>query len=102
MKRRSLSRFKQVAAINARVFAAFVFGALAWLLWPSSVEWWQFFVFGGLMIAGAVSFLSDAIWRCLQLYEHDQAVAEFRLIGGDPKSSDVASNETLKKAGMIK
>lgn len=102
MRQRSSSRIGQIAAINGRAFAAFIFGLLGWLMWPSSAEWWQFYVFSALMYAGALSSAFEAAKRCHLLYEHDKAVQEFERIGGDPKAAHVAGKKALRDAGMIK
>ena len=87
--------------INVNLLAAFGFGWLAWAIWPDTIEWWQFRLLAILIGIGAFATLVGAFKEMIRLYRRDKMIAEFELVGRAPKSSQLADNDALRKAGMI-
>lgn len=87
-------------AINARLFSATALGWLAFVIWPDAVEWWGM---GLASIAcGYASLVAviGAVRLMVQVYQREKAVREFLAQGPAPKSSEMASNADLERAGM--
>ena len=91
----------EIVRINVCQLLAFSCGATAWAIWPDRLDWWGFGVVSVLLGFGAFSFLIQALKSMAAVYAKAKALADYRARGGDPKSSRMASNEDLKKSGMI-
>ena len=92
---------RQTVAINGNLLGAVVGGFIAWVVWPSSAEWWGM---GALSIgAGLIAFVSliRAIGLIVAAYAKRRAIAAYMAKGGKPKSTQMATSRDLEAAGMI-
>jgi hypothetical protein len=93
--------FSSVLAINGHFLLAFLTGGIAWLIWPTSPEWWGL----GLMsiILGAASFSSaiTALRSMTKIYVREKEIARFTANSRAPDPSDLADTNALRKAGLI-
>lgn len=87
--------------VNLLMLAVLGQGGLAYLLWPSTKEWWMLgflsIILGAATIATAMRVL-HLVW---QIYRRDMVFAAFRAKGSDQKSSRMASNDAMRDAGMF-
>lgn len=92
---------RAVVAINGNLLGALLGGFTAWVVWPSSAEWWGM---AALTIgAGMFGFvcLVKAIGAIFSLHAKRRAIAAYMAKGGKPKSSKLATTGDLEEAGMI-
>lgn len=90
-----------VAAINGHFLMSSSCGALAWLIWPRTPEWWGLGVLSVSLGAMALTALIKALQGIVRLERRDRAVAAFEALGTPPKSAQTASHDALVKAGMV-
>lgn len=87
-------------AINVRLLFAFGFGWAGWVLWPEAGAWWG----AGLLsiIAGiaAIAMAIGAVKIMGQVYRQEKSIRDYLAQGAAPKSSEIASDDDLRKAGM--
>lgn len=94
------SIFGVIVTINLSFLRCFLFGALAWLIWPDTLAGYGL---GLLAIAsGILSFsgLMSALKGIVKLYGREKALADYTKQGEAPKTSTLASSNRLKNAGM--
>ena len=93
--------FRSVLAINGHLLLAFLAGGIAWLIWPTSPEWWGLGLMS--MVLGAVSFISTvtAVRSMAKIYYREKEIARFTANSRAPDPSDLADTNALKKAGLI-
>ena len=93
--------FSSIVAVNGHMLLAFLTGGIAWLIWPTSPEWWGL----GLMsiILGAASFSSTvtAVRSMAKIFSREKEISRFTANSRAPEPSDLASSDALKKAGLI-
>ena len=91
-----------VLEINARLLGASAFGGFGlWLLFNASALWWQFYLIGGICLAGVAGLLIESLHLMFQRYLRDKALEKYLAQGNKPKSSSLVSDEELIKAGLI-
>ena len=95
------SRFSRIWNINGQLLGAATCAFVAWLLWPSSYEWWGFGVLSIIMAFGTVLGLIGAIKSMAALYDRDKMIIDYGTLGAAPKSSRMASEDQLRDAGML-
>jgi len=95
------SNFGHIVAINVHSFAAVALGIGAWAIWPDTAKGWGFGVIAIMMAIGALSAAIRAIRTAIQLYGQSRLIAAYQEQGARPKSSHMASMETLRTAGML-
>lgn len=88
-------------AVNGGFLGAIVFGWGASALWPSSPEWWGLGVVSVMLGMGAVACLGSAIGTMVGRYRREHELHRYLSQGGAPKSARLASNDDLRRAGMI-
>lgn len=93
--------FNSVLAINGHFLLAFMTGGIAWLVWPTSPEWWGLGVMS--IILGAASFGSTAtaLRSMAKIYIREKEIARFTANSRAPESSDLADENALRRAGVI-
>ncbi len=89
------------AAVNGGLFAACLFGTGAWMMWPSSLQWWGLGFLSIMLGMGAVAGLAGAIKAMVARYLREREIYRYLSQGGGPKSARLASDADLKRAGMI-
>ena len=89
-----------VVTINIRFLQACLFGWLAYGCWPTRPFelGWGLLAFIAIVIS--VACLVHAIKDMTKLYQREKTIGEYLKQGTKPKSSTLASDEALKKAGM--
>lgn len=101
MKRSLISRTLTIVRINVLGLAATLLGVAAWALWPSDAKWWGFGVLSVLVALVSLLMATRTIATMWRVCEQDRAVGEFEQIGSEAKSSQMASADRLRRAGMI-
>ena len=93
--------FSSIVAINGHMLLAFLTGGIAWLMWPTSPEWWGLGVMS--IILGAASFSSTitALRSMLKVFSREKEIARFTSNSRAPEPSDLADSDALKRAGLI-
>ena len=90
-----------IVRINVKFLGAFLFGFIAWVMWPEDgYAWWQFRLFSVIAGFGALLTLIDAIKAALALHEREGVLTELDRIGGKPKGSALADDDAQRRAGM--
>jgi len=92
--------FGSVLSVNGKLLAAFIAGALAWVCWPNSSEWWQLGLFSVVLWFGAAGKLIEAIRAMIKIYVRDKQIAAFMAQGRTASNSELATQDALRKAGM--
>ncbi len=90
-----------IVGINLKFLSAALMGYAAWAVWPTTYRWWGFGLLSIILGAAALGSLIGALREIVQLYLRDRALAQFMAQGKTPKSSELASSDALKKAGMV-
>lgn len=90
-----------IVTVNLQLLAACLFGAIAWLIWPDTPEWWGLGLLSILFGLAALSGLGNAVRAAIGLYQKERVIADYMALGGDPKSARLASLDDLRKAGMV-
>lgn len=101
MNRSVIGRVAAVIQINVLGLMAFVFTAAAWAIWPTAPEWWGLGVLSAVLALAAVQMTVRALGLLLRIWEQERAVAVFERHGREAKSSQMASSDRLRQAGMI-
>ena len=96
-----LSRTAAIWRINVLGLTASLIGATAWSVWPETAEWWGFGVLAILLALGALQLVVQALGTAWRLFEHERAVAVFERHGREARSSQMATLDQLKQAGML-
>ena len=89
-----------VIRINASFLMASLMGWIAWFTWPlvsSAIGWAVVSFMCGII---AVSMLIRAMSLIVKLYWRDRTIAAYVQQGARPKTSELASEDALKNAGM--
>lgn len=89
-----------IVLINIQFLYASLLIALAWISWPSSSDFWGFAVISILAALGAIVPTVRALTMMFKLYERERTISEILALGDEPKSSEMASDDDLEKAGM--
>ena len=89
------------AQINSKLlFAAFcVF--TAYICWPTNAKYWGYGIISICMGLASIQLVVDAIKTMNKRYKRNKAYAEIMALGEKPKSSKMASEDALRKAGMF-
>lgn len=87
--------------VNMLLLGSVIQGAIAYWFWPSSKEWWMLYIYSVLLGLAAITTFIKALKMIWQIYRRDSIFGAYRKKGGEQKSSQMASEEALRKAGMI-
>lgn len=90
-----------VLTVNGHFLQAFVLGAGAYWVWPSSPEWWGFGLLSIVLWFGALSKTIEALRAMVKIYGREKELARFAATSRAPAPSDLADHNALKDAGMI-
>lgn len=90
----------EIIGINGSLLMAAFLTATAWFIWPSEPEYWGFGFLSIICAAAGLAKLIAAIKEMVRLYLRDRALAKFMAKGAEPQSSELASPDALRKAGM--
>ncbi|MCW2308835.1 hypothetical protein [Rhodobium gokarnense] len=90
-----------IIRINVKFLGAFLFGFMAWAMWPEDgYAWWQFRLLSVITGFGAFLTLIDVIKAVLNLQKREGVLTELDRIGGKPKGSALADDDAQRRAGM--
>lgn len=90
-----------IAKINVKFLGAFLFGFMAWAMWPEDrYAWWQFRLLSILTGFGALLTLIEVFKAALTFQGREDVLTELDRIGGKPKGSALADEEAQRQAGM--
>lgn len=101
MKQPFSRRIATAVSINTQFTVAVILGVVAWAIWPETAQWWGLGIMSVMFALASALCLKGAIAGMVRVYEHDRAIAEFAALGPEPKSSQVASRDQMKQAGML-
>lgn len=87
--------------VNMMLIGSVIQGVAAYWFWPTSKEWWMLYIYSVLIGCAAIATFIQALRLIWQIYLHDNIFGEYRKKGGEQKSSRMASDEALKKTGML-
>lgn len=90
-----------VIAINAKLAYSVFLGLVAWAIWPSSPEWWGFGFLAIILGVAAAAFGGKTLAQMGQLLLKDRKTRAYQRLGAQPKTSDLASRDDLRRAGML-
>lgn len=96
----------QIIKINWGLLQSFSFGFLAWVIWPDTLlsyeltQSWGWAFLGVVCILVSLASLVGSVQAMVRLYHRDKALARFMEQGSGPKSSALASQDALDRAGM--
>lgn len=87
--------------VNLLMLAVLGQGGLAYLLWPSTKEWWMLGFFSIILGAATIATAMRVLHLIWQIYRRDMVFAAFRAKGNEQKSSRMASHDAMRDAGML-
>ena len=90
-----------ILKVNGHFLQAFMFGGVAWLIWPTNPKWWGFGLLSILLGAAAIAGFIAAIRAMTKLYVRERELARFSSTARAPDPSDLADQDALKNAGMF-
>ncbi|MCC4242957.1 hypothetical protein [Stappia indica] len=93
--------FGETTTFNARMVAALIYGGCAWVLWPTSPQWWGLAVTSTLFGMGSLASLIAALGSLRASWQRRRVVHRFLVQGTPQKAAPLADHETLRKAGML-
>ena len=73
----------------------------AYWFWPTSKEWWMLYFTATLIGLSAFATFIQALRLIWQIYKRDMIFGAYRKKGGEQKSSRMASDDALKRSGML-
>ena len=94
-------RIGAIFTINMKLLGSGLAAAVAWLMWPSSIQDWGFGFIAIMLWLATIAGLIDAAKAAYRLYARERVLMEFERIGGRPKGSALANEDDLDKAGML-
>jgi hypothetical protein len=100
MKSQIPSTFGASVAINIKLLGSSLFAMSAWHFWPQTPEWWGFGLLSICLALGSIVALIGAVKLMLQVQKREKAIREYLSQGAAPKSSELASAQTLRDKGM--
>ena len=90
-----------IVKINVKFLGAFLFGFMAWVMWPEDgYTWWQFRLLSILTGFGAFLTLIGVFKAALTFQGREGVLTELDRIGGKPNGSALADEEAQRQAGM--
>jgi hypothetical protein len=95
------STFGSAVSINLKFLMACLFGWAAWYIWPTTPEWYGLGIASILLGLGAVAHVINALQLMGRVYKREKELCAYMALGGEPKSSEMASDAKLKDAGML-
>lgn len=101
MRASIIGRTVTIVRINLLGLAASLFGTAAWFVWPGTAEWWGMGVLSLLFGVAAFRLGVQALGMAWRAWEQDRAVAALDRLGGETKSSQMATTKQLKRMGML-
>ncbi len=93
-------KFGTIIKINVMLLLGTFFSACGWLIWPEIKQDFIGVILSVIFWMMALGHYKHAFKDMLALYKHDKALEVFNRKGTKPKSSTVASEDVLDKAGM--
>lgn len=91
---------KTIWQINLRfVFALFLYG-LAWLYWPTNLQWWFFKVLAVMVIIAATIEVIINLFRIWNHFWNNRDVAKYSEQGETAKGDQLATYDAERRAGM--
>ncbi|MFG1339976.1 hypothetical protein [Xanthobacter autotrophicus] len=87
-------------AINVKLAMASLLGWAAWAMWPGTFHWWGFWLMSGFCAFAALGLTMEALRTMVQVYQRERMIEAYLALGGAPKSSEMASSDKLRDAGM--
>ena len=90
-----------ILKVNGHFLQASLFVGVAWLIWPTSPEWWGFGLLSILLGAAALASLIAALRAMTKLYVRERELARFVATARTADPSDLADQDALKDAGMF-
>lgn len=97
-----LDRRAAITAINIKMLGVCFYGAVAWLCWPTSKEWWMFGILSILSGLAAAGCLVQVLRSLFELRRAETLLAKFKLKGGEQKASQLASKDALRRSGVLR
>ena len=94
-------RFGKIMAVNGNFLGAVGCFAYGWFLWPDDPRWYGFYTIGTLSFMGGVAFIIRAFRGMKAIYRQDSIVYDFQDKVKPQKDAEMASDQSLKNAGMI-
>jgi hypothetical protein len=95
------SSFGSIVSINAHLALAAGCGFAAWIIWPTSTEWWGFGVTAIFLAGAAMTAAGKAVRLAMELRAKKRAIAEFEAQGGSYAPVHVIGERELELMGML-
>lgn len=90
-----------ILRINAKILFAVLLAWGSYAVWPTNPEWWHFGVLSLFMAVGALDQGVAALRLIVKLTRRERAIDAMREAHGTPKSAGLASDISLKNAGVL-
>ena len=89
-----------VLGVNGRFLAAALMGFMAWVSWPSSLQWWPLAIISAVIGIAAIRSLIQALVLIFQIYSREREIAAMLAHGRAQRQAHLANANTLRKARM--
>lgn len=90
-----------IAMINLKFAYGICFGFIAWLIWPTGINYWGFGLLSIMIALSALAVTGGAIVTLIKLLAIESAIRNFSRRGRQPKSAKLAGDDDLEQAGML-
>ncbi len=88
--------------LNAKQLFAFTLGTISYAIWPTSAEWAGLGLISILVAVASICLWGEATNEIFKFRDFEADQNEFLAQGKQVKSSTLASNDQLKKDGVIR
>ena len=95
------SSFGALLRINLKAFWAVCLGVAAYLLWPTTLEWWGLGFISICFGLSALGLMVNALRTAMKLHLRRKALEAYAAQGSRPKTAQMASEQALKNSGML-
>ncbi|WP_373354485.1 hypothetical protein [Pseudoroseicyclus sp. CXY001] len=95
--------WRAILKINAHFALGTLCLGAAWLAWSNvTKEWWQLYIFAVLVGLTGVLQVLDGMRHLWRFFSRSRQLARMKRMGGVPRADHLASEDDLRKRGMIR
>lgn len=90
-----------IVRINVFLFMTLACAVVAFLIWPTTLEWAGLGLLSIFLGASAIQFLVKSLGLMRKLHRNNKVFESYRTKRSTPKSARLTSDDDLRDAGMM-
>lgn len=90
-----------ILKINGKLLYAAFLSTIGWLIWPDSLLGWGWGYIAIIFWFSAVGLVIQALQLAVKQWLHDRKLSAFKAQGPSQTSAKMATEETLRDAGVL-